>query len=159
MKIIDLRTASHHIPTLAQWHHDEWSYLNPGGSVEKRIEKMQTYLGESLIPTMLIAVEDEEVWGTAALIASDMDTKPNLSPWLANVYVRADKRGLGVGAKLVKSIMDLAKQNQLPRIYLFTPDQENFYAKLGWKTLSKESYRNSPVTIMQLDFLGDDRHE
>jgi N-acetylglutamate synthase-like GNAT family acetyltransferase len=152
MKIIDLRTASHHIPTLAQWHHDEWSYLNPSGSIEKRVEKMRTYLNDNLIPTMLIAIDGDEVWGSAALIASDMDTQPDLSPWLANVYVRADKRGLGVGAKLVKSIMDLAKQNQLPRIYLFTPDQENFYAKLGWKTLSKESYRNSPVTIMQLDF-------
>lgn len=152
MKIIDLRTASHHIPTLAQWHHNEWSYLNPSGSVEKRIEKMRTYLGENLIPTMLIAVEGDEVLGSAALIASDMDTKPELSPWLANVYVRADKRGLGVGAKLVKSVMDLAKQNQLPRLYLFTPDQEAFYAKLGWETLSKENYRNSSVTIMQLDF-------
>ncbi len=152
MKIIDLRTAPHHISTLAQWHHDEWSYLNPGSSVEKRIEKMRTYLGENLIPTMLIAVEGNDVLGSAALIASDMDTKPELSPWLANVYVRADKRGLGVGAKLVKSVMDLAKQNQLPRIYLFTPDQENFYAKMGWQTLSKENYRNSLVTIMQLDF-------
>lgn len=152
MNIIDLRTATHHIPTLAKWHHDEWSYLNPGGSVEKRIEKMRTYLGENLIPTMLIAIEGDEVLGSAALIASDMDTKPELSPWLANVYVRADKRGLGVGAKLVKSIMDLAKQNRLPRIYLFTPDQEKFYAKMGWKILSKENYRNSLVTIMQLDF-------
>ncbi len=152
MKIVDLRSAPHHIPTLAQWHHDEWSYLNPGGSVEKRVEKMRAYLGENLIPTMLIAVEDDDVWGSAALSTSDMDTKPELSPWLANVYVRTDKRGLGVGAKLVKSIMDLAKQNQLSRIYLFTPDQENFYAKLGWKTISKESYRNSPVTIMQMDF-------
>ena len=152
MNIIDLRTGPHHIPTLAQWHHDEWSYLNPGGSVEKRIERMRTYLGENLIPTMLIAVEGNDVLGSAALIASDMDTKPELSPWLANVYVRADKRGLGVGAKLVKSVMDLAKQNQLPRIYLFTPDQENFYAKMGWQTLSKENYRNSLVTIMQLDF-------
>jgi N-acetylglutamate synthase-like GNAT family acetyltransferase len=152
MKIIDLRSAPHHIPTLAQWHHDEWSYLNPGGSIEKRVEKMRAYLNENLIPTMLIAIDGDEVWGSAALSTSDMDTKPELSPWLANVYVRSDKRGSGVGAKLVKSIMDLARQNQLPRIYLFTPDQENFYAKLGWKTISKESYRNSPVTIMQLDF-------
>lgn len=152
MNIIDLRTAPHHIPTLAQWHHDEWSYLNPGGSVEKRIEKMRAYLDENLIPSMLIAVEEDQVFGSAALIASDMDTRPELSPWLANVYVKSDKRGSGIGAKLVKSIMDIAREHHLPCIYLFTPDQEKFYAKLGWKTISKETYRNSPVTIMQFDF-------
>jgi N-acetylglutamate synthase-like GNAT family acetyltransferase len=152
MNIIDLRTAPHHIPTLAQWHHDEWSYLNPGGSIEKRIEKMRSYLGGDLIPSMLIAVDGDQVLGSAALIASDMDTKPELSPWLANVYVKFDKRGLGIGARLVQSIMDIARENNLPCIYLFTPDQEKFYEKLGWKTLTKEIYRNSAVTIMQLDF-------
>jgi len=151
MNIIDLRTATHHIPTLAQWHHDEWSYLNPGASVENRIEKMRSYLGENVIPTMLIAVEGDELLGSAALIARDMDTKPELSPWLANVYVGSDKRGLGIGAQLVLAIMELAKQNRFSRIYLFTPDQENFYAKLGWKFFSQEDYRNSPVTIMQLN--------
>lgn len=152
MKILDLRSAPQHIPTLATWHHAEWSYLNPGKTLGDRIAKMQKYLSSEKIPTMLIAIEGEDLLGSAALIESDMDTHPELTPWLANVYVNPDKRGLGIGGKLVKAIMQLAKDYQLPRLYLFTPDQEAFYAKMGWRTLSHEHYYNAAVTIMQLDF-------
>lgn len=151
MKICDLREHPEYLSTLSAWHHAEWSYLNPGKTLEDRINKMRDYLSDNQIPTMLIAIEGDDVLGSAALIESDMDTHPELTPWLANVYVRHDKRGLGVGGKLVRAIMQLAKDYQLPRIYLFTPDQEAFYAKMGWKTLSHENYHESPVTIMQLD--------
>jgi hypothetical protein len=35
--------------------------------------------------------------------------------------------------------------------YLFTPDQENLYARLGWKTILREEYRGEQVAIMKLD--------
>jgi hypothetical protein len=44
MKIINLALAPEHIPTIAAWHHAQWGYLNPGGTLESRIEKMQRYL-------------------------------------------------------------------------------------------------------------------
>ena len=89
MEIIDLREAPQHIPTIARWHFDEWGYLNPGRTFEHRLDRMQRYLGDNPIPTMLIAVEREIVLGTAAL---------------------------------------------------------------GWKTLALESYRDTPVTLMRLDY-------
>lgn len=151
MEIIDLRQAPQHIPTIARWHFDEWGYLNPGKTLEYRIERMQRYIAGNPIPSMLIAVEDDEVLGTAALVEADMDSHPELTPWLASVYIREDQRGRGIGKKLVQALMDLAGQQHLKRLYLFTPDQADFYAKLGWKTLAQELYRNTTVTIMQLD--------
>lgn len=158
MDIIDLRSAPEHLPTLARWHHEEWGYLNPGETLADRIDKMRAYLGEATIPTLLIAVENDKVLGSAALIAADMDNKPELSPWLANVFVRNDQRGRGLGSALVKAIMALAASSQWPHLYLFTPDQEVFYSKLGWKPLSKEVYRDTPITIMQLDCLIEVQH-
>lgn len=152
MKIIDLRHAPQHIPTIARWHFDEWGYLNPGKTLAYRIERMQRYIADNPIPSMLIAIDGEDVLGTAALVAADMDSHPELTPWLASVYIREDQRGLGLGKALVKALMDFAGQQQLPRLYLFTPDQEGFYAKLGWKTRVRETYRDTPVTIMQLDY-------
>lgn len=152
MEIIDLRLAPQHIPTIARWHFDEWGYLNPGKTLEYRIERMQRYIADKPIPSMLIAVDDDAVLGTAALVEADMDSHPELTPWLASVYIREDQRGVGLGKKLVQALMDFAGQQQLDRLYLFTPDQAGFYAKLGWKVLTQESYRDTPVTIMQLDY-------
>ena len=150
MKIIDLRDAPEHIPTIARWHFNEWGYLNPGKTFEYRLERMQRYLGEPAIPSMLIAVEGDQVLGTAALVEADMDSHPELSPWLASVYIREDQRGRGLGKQLVQALMDFAGQQGLAKLYLFTPDQEGFYARLGWQRLQQELYRDTPVTIMQL---------
>ncbi len=152
MKIIDLAQAPQHIPTIARWHFDEWGYLNPGKTLEYRIERMQRYIADNPIPSMLIAVDGDEVLGTAALVEADMDNHPELTPWLASVYIRADQRGRGLGRQLVQALMDFAGRQQLPHLYLFTPDQAGFYQKLGWRPLAQESYRDTPVTIMQLDY-------
>jgi N-acetylglutamate synthase-like GNAT family acetyltransferase len=44
--------------------------------------------------------------------------------------------------------MQQAKQAGIEAIYLFTPDQVNFYQKLGWEVVSSEEYRGHSVTIM-----------
>lgn len=152
MNILDLRHAPQHIPTIARWHFDEWGYLNPGKTLEQRVERMQRYLSDTPIPSMLIAIEGDEILGTAALVEADMDSHPELTPWLASVYVRGDQRGRGLGKQLVQALMDFAGQQHLQRLYLFTPDQAAFYAKLGWKTIAQENYRDTPVTLMQLDY-------
>ena len=38
--IVDLRERQHYLTTLAQWHHQEWAYLNPGRTLEQRIADM-----------------------------------------------------------------------------------------------------------------------
>jgi N-acetylglutamate synthase-like GNAT family acetyltransferase len=36
----------------------------------------------------------------------------------------------------------------ITRLYLFTPDQEPFYARLGWTRLEQAEVRNTSVIIM-----------
>jgi N-acetylglutamate synthase-like GNAT family acetyltransferase len=148
MKIIDLKFEPHHIPVLANWHHREWSYLNPNGTVEQRAEKMRCYLTDDILPSTFLAKEDE-LLGSAAIIEHDMDTRLDLSPWLASVFVAPEYRCNGVGSKLVLHVMEKANEAGIPILYLFTPDQERFYQKLGWHTISTETYRGHLVTVMQ----------
>ena len=69
--------------------------------------------------------------GSASLIAQDMDTRPELSPWLASVYVAAEHRRQGIGSALVRRVAQEAAALGVETLYLFTPDQEHFYARLG----------------------------
>jgi len=52
----------------------------------------------------LLAFDNQELIGTVCLKVHDMDTRPDLSPWLAGLYVVAPWRRLGIGAKLVAVI-------------------------------------------------------
>ncbi|HSB96339.1 MAG TPA: GNAT family N-acetyltransferase [Spongiibacteraceae bacterium] len=155
MQIIDLNDAPQHIPQLAEWHHRQWSYLNPQSTVERRIEELRTHLCVAPIPSTYIAIADtplDEPMGSASLVAHDMDTHPELTAWLASVFVDPRHRKKSVGAALVKRIMLRAEEAGIATLSLFTPDQELFYRRLGWSTLVKENYRGAEVTIMQVNF-------
>jgi len=148
IKILNLKEATEHLTTLAQWHHNQWSYLNPNETIEQRIKRMLTYLNSDLIPGTFIA-EADELLGSAAIVNNDMETKPQLSPWLASVYVAPAHRRKGVGAKLVLHVMAQAKLAGIDTLYLFTPDKQFFYQKLGWLLISQEEYHGHEVAVMQ----------
>ena len=153
MKITDLIDEQAVVKTLAEWHHSEWSSLNPGGSVEKRIEKMQAYLAGHTVPKMFVCKEGGILLGSAAIVSNDMDTRTDLSPWLASVYVNAEYRRKGIGSKLVAHVVKYAHSAGFSDLYLFTPNREKFYQSLGWFTISKEIYREQPVTVMQIKLI------
>lgn len=150
MNILNLKEEPRHLSVLAQWHHKQWAYLNPEASLEKRIARMRACLNDALIPGIFIAKEGEQLLGSAAIVEHDMDTHRELTPWLASVFVAPAYRRRGVGTALVRHVMQQAQAAGIPVLYLFTPDQEAFYRKLGWQTLGRESYRGHDVTIMQL---------
>ncbi len=151
MDIQDLKKVPQYIHQLAHWHHHEWIELNPGGTIEKRLVKMQGYLSESFVPSTFVGEKDGELIGSAAIVQSDMDTHENLSPWLASVYVSEKHRRNGYGALLVKHAMEETKQAGIKKLYLFTPDDEPFYQHLGWSTITQEDYMGEPVTLMEVE--------
>ncbi|MCI0529440.1 MAG: GNAT family N-acetyltransferase, partial [Nitrospira sp.] len=136
--------------TLAQWHHAEWSSLNPGDSVGRRIARLQSQKGRRQIPTTFIALRGETLLGSASLIAHDMDTRMGFSPWLASVYVAPEYRRSGVGSALVQRVVEEARALGVKLLYLFTTNKESFYARLGWSVLERTEYRGKPVVIMTI---------
>jgi N-acetylglutamate synthase-like GNAT family acetyltransferase len=150
MQILDLKDYPQHIPKLAEWQYQQWWYLNPDESIADRAEEFKTHLTDTLTPSTFIAV-DSELMGSASIIESDMDSRPDLSPWLASVFVLPQYRNSGIGSSLVKHVMLSAKQSGLKHLYLFTPDREIFYSRLGWQVLSREEYKLHAVSIMHID--------
>lgn len=149
MDTVDLRQAPHLLPVLAKWHQHEWAHLNPGETLSMRIERMQSYLEASFMPTTLVIVDNNKPLGSAAIVANDMDTHQELTPWLASVFVHPDHRCKGIASELIQQLEKLAVQHAYKQLHLFTPDQESFYTKRGWQTLSQEYYHHEKVTLMR----------
>src|SRR5690625_2441062 len=109
MKIEPLSQHRNWIPQLACWHHAEWAELNPGETLAGRVARLEINAAGDQLPLTWIAFDDENLFGSASLVASDMETRPDLHPWLASVYVAAEHRRKGIGGALVQHVMNEAR--------------------------------------------------
>ena len=149
MKIVDLGERRDALPILAAWHHEEWRSLNPGLALADRMRRMARHLEPQPVPSTFVAVGDGgEVLGSASLVEHDMQTRPELTPWMASVYVAQRHRRRGIGSGLVRHVVDFAGATGIAKLYLFTPDRARFYASLGWAHVETTAYRDHEVTIM-----------
>jgi predicted N-acetyltransferase YhbS len=149
MKIEYLADHQDVIPILSDWFYREWSYLYPERTEEDFGKFISERVNKDKIPITLVAFEDDELVGTVCLKTHDMDNKPDLSPWLAGLYVKESWRKKGVGSTLVKAIEQKAVELGINHLFLYTPESANFYSNLGWSVIKKENYHKVPVTIME----------
>ena len=155
IKIDNLVNHARFISTLARWFHDQWGHLQPETSIEKRITRLHDRCKKTGgVPLTLIAIKDHGVVGTASLVKHDMDVHLELTPWLSSVYVAKEHRNQGIGSQLVNRIVQEAKNMDTKMLYLFTPDREGFYTRLGWRLLYREKYRGQPVVVMEIGVAG-----
>ena len=149
MKISYLADHPDVIPILSDWFYREWAYLHPDRTEQDVFRLLSERTNKNSIPVALVAFEGDELIGTVCLKIHDMDTKLELAPWLAGLYVKEAWRRKGVGSDLVKAIEKKALKLGVNHLFLYTPESEQLYSKLGWKVMERESYHEVPVTIME----------
>ncbi len=141
------------IPTLARWSSDEWSYLHPERALSDVEKAMSERSNKEHIPLGLVAFDSGKVIGMIALKTSDLESRPNLSPWLAGLYVDKKHRSKGVGTKLVLAIEKEAARLGVSKIFLYTPDAKDFYSKLSWIVRERTECQGYSVTVMEKDIV------
>ena len=89
---------------------------------------------EGLAPhlsTTLIARKGKEIVGSSAL-----ELYQELA-LLRSVAVKPSYQRLGLGQRLTKAVLDLAKQNKITNVYLLTETASVFFSKLGFKPIPR----------------------
>jgi predicted N-acetyltransferase YhbS len=91
------------------------------------------HLTPDQIPMTLVALLGPRPVGTATLLAHDIGTEqwPDLSPWMAAVYVVPECRREGIGTRLVNEVVVEAHGLGTEILYLLTTEREGLYARLG----------------------------
>jgi predicted N-acetyltransferase YhbS len=145
------------IPTLAQWFYDDWAHLRPGWTLQDFEMSIAQRATTNSVPVAVIVFEGLEVIGTVWLECHDMDTRKDLSPWLAGLYVKEEWRDQGIGARLVRAIEAKATELGIHKLYLYTPVSEHFYARLGWSLRERLAYRGSEVAVMEKTLLPEEQ--
>lgn len=151
MKIDYLADHRGHIPQLAGWLHAQWGYLHENDSVEHRVARLESRTTRGGIPVTFVAVDGETLLGSASLVDDDLETRPELTPWLASVYVAPEHRGRGVASALVRRVVDEARDSGVTRLYLWTTDQERLYARLGWVPVERMRFESEDIVVMAIE--------
>ena len=105
------------------------------------------------IPRTLVLLVDDEAVGTASLTAHDLKERPDLTPWLAGMFVAPHARGRGYAAHLVAAVEGEARKASIQTLWLYTITAERVYARSGWQTVETALHNGKPFALMRRDLL------
>lgn len=137
-----------YIDQLAGWLHEEFKSYNPNQEIGDRINRLKKMIIGDELPIMYIALENDQLLGCASLVECDLKIRSELTPWLASVFVHPSFRKQGAATKLVSEIINHSKRRGFEKLYLFTPDQQRLYAKLGFEIYENLDYWGKNIDIM-----------
>jgi RimJ/RimL family protein N-acetyltransferase len=103
------------------------------------------------MPRTFVLLADNEPIGTASLAAYDLEERPDLTPWLAGVYVVPQVRGQGHAARLIAAVENHSAALGMPVLWLYTNSAERIYARAGWKTVETVQHNGKPFALMRRD--------
>lgn len=136
--------------TVAYWQWQEW-----GRRQGRRLASVERDVAQLLDPASgeagFVALEGDAPVGTACLTLMDLETRPDLTPWLASVFVAPEARGRGHAVRLVRAVEQEAVRRGHATLWLFTWDTAPLYARLGWVVAGEERHHGELVTLMRRD--------
>ena len=119
-----------HRARIADWIYEAFWAGRPGYSPAH----LETLLAEARdpdsVPLSLLATTEGRPAGTVNLVVCDDDSRPQLTPWLAALYVAPEFRSQGIGTALVQRLCSEAARIGCRELYLGT-EIPAFYKALG----------------------------
>ena len=117
--------------TVCQWHYHWWGKRD-GFTLEQVMAYVKHSVCENRVPQTFVALlADEPVGMYQFLMYDNLIHRPDIYPWIGNVFVAEAYRGQGISQELMRSVEKYAKAVNLETLFLYT-DMEGFYEKFGW---------------------------
>jgi GNAT superfamily N-acetyltransferase len=136
--ISDLRQRPEFFDTVADRIWQAW-WEADGHPLDFISGRLRENLSATPIPFALVAHDGATFLGTASVIASDLAERPQLTPWVAAVWVEPEARGRGIGAALVDRAAQDCFALGVRRAYLCArPRMSRFYGGLGWTIVERQ---------------------
>ena len=151
--VVNIADAKQHWQRAAELSVNEWKEIFTEDSVQTYLDlygKAGTYASR-LVETYVALSSDDELVGMATLVDDDeLPNAPESGPWLAAVLTLPTYRGRGVASAVVQRIVRQAHELGIPALYLYTSDQQQWYANKGWIPLRETELNGIAHTVMTL---------
>jgi GNAT superfamily N-acetyltransferase len=138
---------------LARLSWKEWQevYAQRKQTLVHLLKNYRGRMNTDRLPLTLVALHSGKLVGMVSLKFHDMDTRPDLDPWLGGLLVLPEWRNRGVGTMLMLRATEQARRLNVPRLYLWTHSAEKLYHKLGWRVVERTNYFGKEAVVMQID--------
>ena len=104
------------------------------------------------VPQCFVLLVRGQPVGTASLTAEDLDERPDLTPWLAGVYIVPEARGQGYVRHLLAAFETACRTAAIKTAWLYTNTAEPIYLRAGWRVVEAIQRPGKPaVTLMRRD--------
>ena len=149
-QISDFREHQHYGLTIADRVWNAW-WKSAGLSLSDVERHMIEMADERPLPMAVVAHDDRGYLGSAFLIHSDMEERPQLSPWVAAVWVEPSERKRGVGRALIAEAAKIASSVGYRAVYICCrPELESFYSRIGWWVVEQAAGAKR-LSVLKLD--------
>jgi GNAT superfamily N-acetyltransferase len=138
------------VPVVAEWLWNAFARVR-GRSLEYMVDAVSKSVTTRPMPRTFVLMTEGEPVGTASLVAHDLDERPDLTPWLAGVFVEPHARGRGYAGHLVAAVEQEARAASIPTLWLYTRSAERVYVRAGWRTVETIQHDGNPYALMRRD--------
>ncbi len=154
--IVSMRERPDLAPLVAQWLWDAF-WRDDGYSAEETLAAVLEAVTDRPMPRCFVLLANGAAVGTASLVADDMAERPELTPWLAGVFVAPAARGRGYAGRLVDAVERAARAAGHATLWLYTSRAERIYARIGWERVEALAHRDMPVVLMRRTLMPEVR--
>ncbi len=135
---------------IARLHFAQWGPLTGHATEAEYIKLLEESARLAGLPQTLMAHDRGQLLGSVNLVRCDLDLRPELTPWLAQLFVVPEARSRGVGAALVRAAEESARDQGFLTLYLYTSGTlPDYYRRFGWELFETIEYLGRVRTIMQ----------
>ena len=140
------------LPIVAEWLWREW-WQRRGRSLEQTQAIYAACCAEVGAPQTFVLLADGTPVGTATLARRDLEERPDLTPWLAGVFVVPEARGWGYVTHLLAAFDEACRAASIQTAWLYTNTAERVYLRGGWQVAEIiQRQGKQPATLMRRDF-------
>jgi GNAT superfamily N-acetyltransferase len=153
LTIVTLSDRPDLLATVAAWIYEQWWSHLPEHSPETVAAALIERRTSDHIYESFVALRDSVPVGTATVLDHDVDTerRPDLTPWVAAVYVIPEARGRGIGERLVSRAAAFAQAKGFMTVYLWTTDRRDWYERLGWELVEQLDRNGVLVSFLKFE--------
>ena len=134
---------------MSNWMYNWWGKKN-GYSYDGIKCYMKHSMQRDRLPYTYGLFVNNKIIGMFQLTLEDLNVRPDIYPWLCNLYIDEEYRNKGYGRILLESIKEIAKSKlDFNELYLYTKHR-GLYEKFGWKYISDIDTFNEESRIEKL---------
>lgn len=126
---------SENFKIITDWMYNWWGKTDGDTLEEVECFVMHTMQNDRIPQTYGIFLNNKII-GMYQFLHNDLKIRPDIYPWLADVYIDEKYRQKGFARIMLETVKNSMKDLNLKEIYLYT-EYVGFYEKLGWDFVSE----------------------